>query len=67
MVEIYFALRIKTTSAIYGINVTLRGKLWDLGSDGEFIAVSKDSVYTGQPGKGQVWLICILTKRFKLP
>lgn len=44
--------RIRTTSASYGINVTLRGKLWDLGSDGEFIAVSKDSVYTGQPGKG---------------
>jgi hypothetical protein len=44
--------RIKTTSARYGINVTLRGKLWDLGSDGEFIAVSKDSVFTGYPGKG---------------
>jgi Carbon-nitrogen hydrolase len=44
--------RIKTTSAGYGINVTLRGKLWDLGSDGEFIAVSKDSVFTGNPGKG---------------
>jgi hypothetical protein len=44
--------RIKTTTALYGINVTLRGKLWDLGSDGEFIAVSKDSVYTGQPVKG---------------
>jgi hypothetical protein len=44
--------RIKTTSAGYGINVTLRGKLWDLGSDGEFIAVSKDSVFTGLPGKG---------------
>jgi predicted amidohydrolase len=44
--------RIKTTSAGYGMNVTLRGKLWDLGSDGEFIAVSKDSVFTGYPGKG---------------
>jgi hypothetical protein len=44
--------RIKTTSARYGMNVTLRGKLWDLGSDGEFIAVSKDSVFTGSPGKG---------------
>ncbi len=44
--------RIKTTSARYGMNVTLRGKLWDLGSDGEFIAVSKDSVFTGYPGKG---------------
>lgn len=44
--------RIKTTSAQYGMSVTLRGKLWDLGSDGEFIAVSKDTMYTGQPGKG---------------
>jgi len=44
--------RIKSTSAVFGINVTLRGKLWDMGSDGEFIAVSKDSVHTGYPGKG---------------
>jgi hypothetical protein len=34
------------------MNVTLRGKLWDLGSDGEFIAVSKDSIFTGQSVKG---------------
>jgi Carbon-nitrogen hydrolase len=44
--------RIKSTTASYGMNVTLRGKLWDLGSDGEFIAVSKDSIFTGQSVKG---------------
>ena len=43
--------RIKSTSASYGMNVTLRGKLWDLGTDGEFIAVSKDSIYSGKPGQ----------------
>lgn len=43
--------RIKSTSASYGINVTLKGKLWDLGTDGEFIAISKDTIYTGKPGQ----------------
>jgi hypothetical protein len=35
---------------------TLRGKLWDMGSDGEFIAVSGDSTYTGRkiPGASLV-------------
>jgi hypothetical protein len=36
----------------YGMNVSLRGKLWDMGSDGEIIAVSGDSVFCGQPLKG---------------
>ncbi|MCU0379742.1 MAG: hypothetical protein MUE58_00995 [Chitinophagaceae bacterium] len=44
--------RIKSSGAQYGMNVTLRGKLWDLGSDGEFIAVTPDSVYTGQKVEG---------------
>lgn len=36
----------------YGINVSLRGSLWDMGSDGEIIAVSGDSVICGPPLKG---------------
>ncbi|MDX2047234.1 MAG: nitrilase-related carbon-nitrogen hydrolase [Chitinophagaceae bacterium] len=38
--------RIKTTGAPYGITVSLRGKLWDLGADGEIIAVNRSSVFT---------------------
>jgi predicted amidohydrolase len=38
--------RIKTTGAPYGITVSLRGKLWDLGADGEIIAVNRGSVFT---------------------
>lgn len=44
--------RIRSTSAGYGMIATLRGKLWDLGSDGEFIAISGDSVYTGRRTAG---------------
>jgi predicted amidohydrolase len=48
--------RIRKTSARYGMIATLRGKLWDMGSDGEFIAVSGDSTYTGRkiPGASLV-------------
>jgi hypothetical protein len=50
--------RMKSSGAGVGVNVTLRGKLWDLGTDGEFIAVSKDSVYTGKPGSGAS-MVCL--------
>jgi hypothetical protein len=50
--------RMKSSGSQYGLNVTLRGKLWDLGSDGEFIAVTPDSVYTGQKGEGGS-LVCL--------
>jgi hypothetical protein len=44
--------RLRSTGAAYGLLVTLRGKLWDMGTDGEFIAVTPQGVYTGQPGNG---------------
>ncbi len=50
--------RIKSAGVQYGLNVTLRGKLWDLGSDGEFIAVTPDSVYHGQRGEGAS-MVCL--------
>ena len=46
------ASRIKQTTAQYGMIVPLRGKLWDLGSDGEIIAVAGDSVYTSRKSQG---------------
>ena len=44
--------RIKQTTAQYGMIVPLRGKLWDLGSDGEIIAVAGDSVYSSRKSQG---------------
>lgn len=50
--------RIKSSGASAGVNVTLRGRLWNLGTDGEFIVVSKDSVYTGKPTDGAS-MVCL--------
>jgi predicted amidohydrolase len=50
--------RIKSSGASAGVNVTLKGKLWNLGTDGEFIVVSQDSVYTGKPGNGAS-MVCL--------
>jgi hypothetical protein len=50
--------RIRSSGAHAGVNVTLKGKLWNLGTDGEFIVVSKDSVYTGKPGDGAS-MVCL--------
>jgi predicted amidohydrolase len=36
----------------YGMMVSLRGKMWDMGSDGEIIAISGDKVFCGPPLKG---------------
>ena len=53
--------RIKSSGAKYGLNVTLRGRLWDLGTDGEFIAVTPDSVYQGQRGDGAS-MVCVFIR-----
>jgi predicted amidohydrolase len=50
--------RISTTSATAGLAVSLRGKMWDMGSDGEFIAVQRDTVTNGHPVKGAS-MICL--------
>jgi hypothetical protein len=36
----------------YGMCVSLRGRMWDLGSDGEIIAVNGENVFCGPPLKG---------------
>jgi hypothetical protein len=50
--------RLRGAGADYGLLVTLRGKLWNLGTDGEFIAVTPQGVYTGQPGQGAS-MVCV--------
>jgi hypothetical protein len=50
--------RLRTAGADYGLLVTLRGTLWNLGTDGEFIAVTPQGVYTGQPGEGAS-MVCV--------
>jgi predicted amidohydrolase len=50
--------RIKSSGASAGVHVTLRGRLWNLGTDGEFIVVSKDTVYTGKPADGAS-MVCL--------
>jgi hypothetical protein len=44
--------RLQQSSASYGIVVPLRGKLWDLGTDGSIIAVAGDSVFTARRSTG---------------
>ena len=44
--------RIRTTHAGYGITVSLRGKLWDLGTDGELIVYNKGEVFCPPPMEG---------------
>jgi predicted amidohydrolase len=44
--------RIRNSSAGFGMIVPLRGKLWDLGTDGTIIAVAGDSVFTARHSTG---------------
>jgi len=44
--------RIRSTRAGYGMTVSLRGKLWDLGTDGELIVYNKGEVFCPPPGEG---------------
>lgn len=44
--------RIRNSSADFGMIVPLRGKLWDLGTDGSIIAVAHDSVFTARSSSG---------------
>jgi len=44
--------RIHKSSANFGMIVPLRGKLWDLGTDGSIIAVAGDSVFTARRSTG---------------
>ncbi|MEW6267438.1 MAG: carbon-nitrogen hydrolase family protein [Thermodesulfobacteriota bacterium] len=52
------AQRIKSTSAAAGLNVFLKGRLWDLGADGFAIAVREGQVTTGRETSGAS-LICL--------
>jgi hypothetical protein len=44
--------RLRNSSAEFGMVVPLRGKLWDLGTDGSIIAVAGDSVFTARRSTG---------------
>jgi hypothetical protein len=44
--------RMRNSTASYGMVVPLRGKLWDLGTDGSMIAVAGDSVFTARKSTG---------------
>jgi predicted amidohydrolase len=44
--------RIKSITAPYGMTVSLRGQLWDLGTDGELIVYNRGQVFCPQPMDG---------------
>jgi predicted amidohydrolase len=44
--------RIKSTHTPYGMTVSLRGQLWDLGTDGELIIFNRGNVICPAPMKG---------------
>jgi hypothetical protein len=44
--------RIGTINTPYGMTVSLRGKLWDLGTDGELIVYNRGNVFSPAPMKG---------------
>jgi len=52
--------RIRSINAPYGIAVSLRGKLWDLGTDGECIVYNRGQVFSPGPMQGaslvNVWI-----------
>jgi hypothetical protein len=52
--------RIKGTHAQYGMTVSLRGKLWDLGTDGELIVYNRGDLFCPAPMNGasmvNLWL-----------
>lgn len=51
--------RIQSTQAKVGVNVFLRGKLWDLGSDGQpFFSVNGELLNTSTSDRGGIYNIC---------
>jgi Carbon-nitrogen hydrolase len=50
--------RIRTINTPYGMTVSLRGKLWDLGTDGELIVYNRGQVFCPQPMEGAS-MVCL--------
>jgi predicted amidohydrolase len=51
--------RLKTSKAKVGVNVFLRGELWDLGTDGQPFLVRQHELLTvGESEKAGIWSIC---------
>lgn len=51
--------RIKNTDAAIGVNVFLRGELWDLGTDGQpFFIKNGKLLETGKSERGGIWSLC---------
>jgi len=53
--------RMHTAGALYGVNVFLRGKLWDLGSDGETIIINRGKIIKAKNNSGAAILNCWLS------
>jgi hypothetical protein len=50
--------RIKSINTPYGMTVSLRGKLWDLGTDGELIVYDRGRVFSPEPMDGAS-MVCL--------
>jgi hypothetical protein len=51
--------RIKNTHAAIGVNIFLRGELWDLGTDGQPFFIKDGRLLTISPsGRGGIWNLC---------
>jgi hypothetical protein len=50
--------RIRTINTPFGMTVSLRGKLWDLGTDGELIVYNRGQVFCPQPMEGAS-MVCL--------
>jgi len=51
--------RLKSTGASIGVNVFLRGALWDLGTDGQpFFIKDGQLIRTGKSDKAGIWNLC---------
>ena len=51
--------RIKNSHASVGVNVFLRGELWDLGTDGQPFFIRDNQLLTTHPSeKGGIWNLC---------
>jgi hypothetical protein len=50
--------RIKSINTPYGMTVSLRGKLWDLGTDGELIVYNRGQVFCPKPMEGAS-MVCL--------
>lgn len=59
MVKYSLPGRIKTTKAPVGVNVFLRGELWDLGTDGQpFFVYNKQLIRTRVTNRAGIWNFC---------